>query len=513
MKSQPKQIFRQKSIEGLSSPEQIDQTMRVVSPKAWLPLTAVAFLAISAASWSVLGRIPMTVNGEAVLIQPGSILPLQATSTGQISKLLIEEGEEIGKQVIAELEQQQALEQEQQISDRQKLISQQLAQQRSRLGELRKQNNQTKTAFKQQLNSQRQNLETRKTNLENSLAGYEKLERTLNNKTSEYYNAMDKLLKDSLESAKHSTDELKKNLETHEKLLKKTNNNNTRNLVSNSKRLLEANQSKITDLEAKIEENELKKIQFESQKLENTNKIQQTKNEIKSIELDKAELKLNEKERINEKDNQINEIKRQIDQLELKSDLLKQNKYTASEKNDIKSQHAGTITEIPVVTGQIVSPGTRIASIQVKDSNAKPNSIVMYFADTDGNKISKNDQVQVSPNFVERERYGGIVGKVTEISSNSVTIEKMTKDIGNQNTANTIFKKLSDRGGSVVRIVAELEENEDNPTGYEWSSSSGPDRDKFEISSGMEAQVQVTVEEVSPISFVIPIFRSLTGIY
>ena len=42
--AQNNQLFRQESLERLSSPEQLDQMMRVVSPKAWLPLTTIGFL-------------------------------------------------------------------------------------------------------------------------------------------------------------------------------------------------------------------------------------------------------------------------------------------------------------------------------------------------------------------------------------------------------------------------------------------------------------------------------------
>ena len=40
MKTKKKQnIFREESIERLSSPEQLDQLMQVVSRRNWLPLT------------------------------------------------------------------------------------------------------------------------------------------------------------------------------------------------------------------------------------------------------------------------------------------------------------------------------------------------------------------------------------------------------------------------------------------------------------------------------------------
>jgi hypothetical protein len=63
-------IFRQESLERLSSPEQLDQLMQIVSPKSWLPLITLGSLIFMALLWSVLGRIPVTATGRGLLVQP-----------------------------------------------------------------------------------------------------------------------------------------------------------------------------------------------------------------------------------------------------------------------------------------------------------------------------------------------------------------------------------------------------------------------------------------------------------
>jgi hypothetical protein len=61
-------IFRQESLERLSSPEQLDQLIQVVTPKSWLPLATLGSLVFLLMLWSIFGRIPITATGKGVLV-------------------------------------------------------------------------------------------------------------------------------------------------------------------------------------------------------------------------------------------------------------------------------------------------------------------------------------------------------------------------------------------------------------------------------------------------------------
>ena len=159
--AQNNQLFRQESLERLSSPEQLDQMMRVVSPKAWLPLTTIGFLVITALTWSVFGRIPITVSGKAVLIRPRNVVPLQAVNEGQILTLNIKPGDTIKKgEIIGRIDQPQ--------------LRQQLAQNKSKLNELLIQNRQTSELDNQGLVLQRNNLVKQREDLINNLKATQK---------------------------------------------------------------------------------------------------------------------------------------------------------------------------------------------------------------------------------------------------------------------------------------------------------------------------------------------------
>ncbi|MDB9527499.1 hypothetical protein PN498_15990 [Oscillatoria sp. CS-180] len=62
-------LFRQESLERLSSPERLDELMTIVNLRTWLPLGALCLLLGIGLIWSWIGRIPITTNGRGMLVQ------------------------------------------------------------------------------------------------------------------------------------------------------------------------------------------------------------------------------------------------------------------------------------------------------------------------------------------------------------------------------------------------------------------------------------------------------------
>lgn len=61
-------IFRKKSIDRISSPEEIDDYMKVTSPDMWLVFGAILLLLAAIFIWSVTGRIEsnLVVDGQVI---------------------------------------------------------------------------------------------------------------------------------------------------------------------------------------------------------------------------------------------------------------------------------------------------------------------------------------------------------------------------------------------------------------------------------------------------------------
>ena len=62
-------LFREKSLEQVRSPEELNDYIRVTTPSVWLVLLATTILLLGALAWAVLG----TVNYEN---EDGSIKPV-----------------------------------------------------------------------------------------------------------------------------------------------------------------------------------------------------------------------------------------------------------------------------------------------------------------------------------------------------------------------------------------------------------------------------------------------------
>ncbi|MFP4324258.1 MAG: hypothetical protein ACLFTK_17515 [Anaerolineales bacterium] len=64
---QPDRIFRQNALERMQSPERLDTLMHVTQPLGWLSLATIAVIFAGLITWSVVARIPTTVQAEGAL--------------------------------------------------------------------------------------------------------------------------------------------------------------------------------------------------------------------------------------------------------------------------------------------------------------------------------------------------------------------------------------------------------------------------------------------------------------
>ena len=92
-----KQVFREKALERLSSPDNIQELVQVTSTRSWLALIALGGLIFALLLWSFLGELPKTVNGKGILIQSGGIADITAIGSGIVEQVLVSEGESVSK--------------------------------------------------------------------------------------------------------------------------------------------------------------------------------------------------------------------------------------------------------------------------------------------------------------------------------------------------------------------------------------------------------------------------------
>lgn len=338
MADSPDSSPQKPSLDEISSPEQLDQLMRVVKPKDFIPALTVGGLTLIALAWSVVGRIPLTVTGQGVLISPERVVELQSPIAGQLESLSIQDNQCVKKgEILATI--------------------------------------------------------------------------------------------------------------------------------------------KPTQLQENLRQ-QLTEIQAQLQALD-----------IRNKRLDPENLQASDTQ-----ENEIAGVERNIAQIE----------QQIKERSQIKSAQEGCILEVSAVAGQIVSPGMRLGTLKTQEQGKVALISIAYFDVKDGKQIKPGMMVQITPNTVKRERFGGIVATVTSVSAYPVTSSRAAAKLGNAELADTLTGKTAR-----VEIIAELVPEISNFSAYKWSSSKGPD---MQLTPGTTTALRVKVEEQAPITFLLPFLRQWSGL-
>jgi hypothetical protein len=84
--------FRRQALRYLEAPEQLDQVVRLASPRRWLLGIALASVVAAGAGWAIVGRVAQTWDAPGVLIHAEGISRLDATQSGVVERLLTSAG-------------------------------------------------------------------------------------------------------------------------------------------------------------------------------------------------------------------------------------------------------------------------------------------------------------------------------------------------------------------------------------------------------------------------------------
>jgi len=479
MSDKKNNIFRQQSLDRLSSPENLDQLMQVVSLKDWLPLGGLAIFGVLGLLWTIFGNIPITVTGKGVLINPRQVVQFQSPISGQLQSLNIKNGQCVTKDEIIGI-----------IDPSHK--KQDLQQQRDKLAEL-KQQVQKSTLLRQQ----RTHLETEaiiaeRLTLKQRLQDTQKLTPRLKDEGLNSISQQRRSLQERLKDAEELTPLLQQRVTKQQNLQKQGAISEERVLQAE----IEYRQTRqnISEIQSQLKQLQLQETELQQKYLENLNSITQINTELEKLNTRSKQLEQNNLEAVNIEKNQIQEVEQAIARLQKE----------VADNSTIKSSHTGCIVEITTSVGQYLNPGTRLGTLQTAGKSNEMLSVT-YFTVEDGKQIRPGMQILITPDQVKRARFGGIVGKITDVSPFAITSEGAASVVGNPE----LVQKLMDRQGGKIEVIAELQLDSNTISGYKWSSSKGP---PLEISPGTTTTVRVTVEERSPITFVLPILREWSGI-
>lgn len=88
-------LFRQEALDQLSSPDQLDQLMRLSRPISWLALVSLLSLVVASALWSAFGSLSVTVDGNGILLKPGGLQEVFSVEAGEVESIAVGVGDRV----------------------------------------------------------------------------------------------------------------------------------------------------------------------------------------------------------------------------------------------------------------------------------------------------------------------------------------------------------------------------------------------------------------------------------
>jgi HlyD family secretion protein len=189
-------------------------------------------------------------------------------------------------------------------------------------------------------------------------------------------------------------------------------------------------------------------------------------------------------------------------------DLRRQVRVTEARlayEGELHADRDGQVLDLQVIPGQTVAVGQRLGTIGRLPSGL-PLRAVSYFAPADARRLRVGMPVEVVPQWNQRGRFGGIVGRVKHVNVLPATEDDISTTIGNPQLAKALVES-----GPVMRASIELERNPRSHDGFRWTISNGSD--VFPVREGLTVDSHAYVEWRTPLSYVLPGLRSITGGY
>jgi HlyD family secretion protein len=442
MATPDRKLFRPEALKRFASPDNLEQLMPAAGPKDWLMIVTAAALFLLFGAWCVTGSVPTIVNGRGVIVRPQQVMQAQSIAGGRIVSLRLRPGDEVHQgDLIATLDQ----------SD----IVKRIEENRRSITALEDQDRRKSAAESGQVTLQNQQDAMERAGLE----------------------AQRRALLKSLADA----NALKPILEGHAQ--------SNRQMVKEG--LMGFAAKEVSDGETAVHDNDAKIYDY-------TGRLEQIDGQLRQIDTRKAALERQILADSTARRNEIDQLRRtvEIDSFQIAHD------------GNVYSEYSGRVAELMVAAGQVVPAGGKLLTLETAGSGANADEglvNISYYPVKDGKQVRPGMRIQVTPDTVERERFGGIYGTVTSVSPIPVTKEGAANTLGNAELADSLMPS-----GVFIEVRARLEKDPATSSGYRWSSSRGPD---IRITPGLTNSSRVTVEGRAPVTYLLPILREASGVY
>jgi HlyD family secretion protein len=472
-------IFRQESLQHLATPEELDRLFTLVGRPAWTLLGTLGGLCALAVVWGVFGRIPETVDGAGVLINPDKVQGLQAPVGGQVIDLPVRVGDTVHTgDVIATLNLPE--------------LRQQRDQAEARLRQLRNTDDVQRKLEAERL-EQEKNVRAAQRELLKSSVAEVKMALALGEKNEQFTRTERAKLRQNLRESKTLNRAVRDSLASLRKLRAKRIE--TADTVLSAESAVVENDVQLANLDLKLAELDIKDLENQQYRVQQQNRIVDLNIQLKQLDVGATQLQLELSQKQADRAGQIQEQSARLGQLD----------KAIEEQGLVKSRYTGRVLELSTYRGQILLPGARVGTVEQTDASpgeegvAPGLKVLAYFPLRSGKRLEVGNKVRVTPSTVQRERFGSILGEVTKVSPFPITEEAAATRVGNMELVRALMQP-----GGMIEVEIELDRDPLTYSGFRWTSG-GP---RLKFSPGTTAGVRVTVEERRPVTYLLPILRS-----
>jgi HlyD family secretion protein len=167
------------------------------------------------------------------------------------------------------------------------------------------------------------------------------------------------------------------------------------------------------------------------------------------------------------------------------------------------------VVELKVNPGEMIERGAPLLALLPDTGGPSANGrapvlplvATLYVPQADGKRIRPGMEVQIVPSTVKREEFGFIVARVVSVAAVPATQEGMQRALKNRQLVSSLSS-----GGAPFEIRAELLPSPTTPTGYQWSSSRGPES---VLTGGSPCKAEVVTRSEPLLQLAIPALRRL----
>lgn len=531
-------IFRKSSLDKLSSPEQLDKAITIISPSFWIAAIGGGLIIAVALVWSIFGRLPVNVNANGIYMGKDGMHTVVAEADGIVQELFVSEGDTVtAGEKIAKLDDEvYQTELDRLIARRDDVeavtfysyddpatadtkplldlkaqsemsgtaLSADQAALRERYKALSKQRGSTSSA-KSTMNSAKSSLEKRQDEYVSLSKSYKKAQEEYTSEETKYTNYIqEKLVKAGIDCT--DPDRIQANMEAV------INDPNTPpETVSQYQTLLteflqyreswEKALKKMDDAEAAAKAKELEVGNAQTKYSTALQTYTTEKAAQKQLQDTVSQMEAKVTGDRTGKNNQLSALEEQftaakgsiLDQLNQEID--KQSR--AVDAMTLTSRVNGKVSGLNIAEGNAVAQGTTICKIT--STGTDDTGVTCYVPVSDGKKIKAGMKIVVYPSTVNKQEYGHMEGEVVKVSSTVVSAEDMQNQLGDP-TLVQVFQQ----SGPVVRVNCKLKEDSSTASGYKWSSKKGAE---VTLEEGTVINADIVTEEKAPISMLIPYLK------